>query len=119
MSNAQATQAAIKIADNNECSPSLSSTAGRGDQLHLEKTGQHLFKDTFQLFRDTFRNQDLGHLFPLPRINIGRALLDYKRIAVNILPQVANFQESHLVKNAVKSPNESLPAVLGLDGKHC
>ena len=47
MSNAQATQAAIKIADNNECSPSLSSTAGRGDQLHLEKTGQHLFKDTF------------------------------------------------------------------------
>ena len=104
-----------KIAADNECSPSLSSTAGRGDQLHLEKTGQHLFKDTFQLFKD----QDLGHLFPLPRINIGRALLDYKRIAVNILPQVANFQESHLVKNAVKSPNESLPAVLGLDGKHC
>ena len=87
-------------------------------------------KTLFQLFKHTFKNQAttkiiqslvmvIGHLFPLPRINIGKALLDYKRIAVNILPQVANFQESHLVKNAVKSPNESLPAVLGLDGKHC
>ena len=53
-SNTQATQVTIKIATDNECSPSLSSTAGRGDQLHLEKTGQHLFKDTFQLFKDTF-----------------------------------------------------------------
>ena len=44
-----ATLLTIKIAADidNECSPSLSSTAGRGDQLHLEKTGQHLFKDTF------------------------------------------------------------------------
>ena len=55
-SNTQATQVAIKIAGNNECSPSLSSTVGRGDQLHLEKTGQHLFKDTFQLvYKDTFK----------------------------------------------------------------
>ena len=45
----------LPIADDNECSLSLSSTVGRGDQLHLEKTGQHLFKDTFQLvFKDTF-----------------------------------------------------------------
>ena len=54
-SNTQATQVTIKSAADNECSPSLSPTTGRGDQLHLEKTGQHLFKDTFQLvFKDTF-----------------------------------------------------------------